>query len=245
MMRAQAALCRQPRPRGDRARWGVGCAFVLAMAVVPAIARADCVAMATGLDGVMRLDTGRVAAFPCARPLRAYAAAPSGRGAAPSPPARSATPSAEPPPATATLPTSPGSDDLARLKEQTSRLQEELERLNGETAGLRAETRRLHEFLARREAGDADTASRRGADKLDSRLGPVRPEAVAPKGDQLKPSPSKDETRAATSAGAGEAGKGASDHAEFERRKGVAERAWNELLDFAARMKKDLSGKSE
>ena len=60
----------------------------------------------------------------------------------------------------------------------------------------------------------------------------------------LKPPP-KDETRAASSAGPGDAGRSAADQAEFERRKGVAERAWNELLDFAARMRKDLSGKTE
>lgn len=243
MIRAKAVLRRRPQSRGDHAR-ALGGAFFIVMAIVPATAHADCVAMAPGFDGVLRLDTGRAFAVPCTRPPRVYAAAPSGRSAAPAPPAESTTPKSEPQ-ATATVPASPTTDDLARLKEQTARLQEELARLNGETAGLRAETRRLHELLARREPNDAEAVNRRGADKLDSRLGPAKPEATAPKGDLLKPSSPKDETRAAPSTGPAEAGKGASDQTEFERRKGVAERAWSELLDFAARLKKDLSGKPE
>jgi len=244
MMRAQPEFRRRPRPRGDRARLLAGGAFLVALAVAPTMARADCVALAPGFDGVLRLDTGRAAAVPCGGPLRRYAAAPSGRSAAPAPPAKSATPGTEAPAAAAPA-TSPSVDDFARLREQTTRLQDELARLNDETAGLRAETRSLREQLARREQGEAAAVDRGRAGKVESRLGPTPSEAAAPKGDMLKPSQPKDETRAASSVGAGDAGKSAADQAEFERRKGVAERAWNELLDFAARMRKDLSGKTE
>ncbi|MDR3465241.1 MAG: hypothetical protein P4M07_04780 [Xanthobacteraceae bacterium] len=225
--------------------------MVAGIVLSPAAARSDCVAMAPGFDGVLRLDTGRTNAVPCAGPpRRLYAAVPSGRDVGPAPPAQAqpskpAAPAAEAPPVPP-APAAPSRDDVARLRDQltgeTARLQDQLARLNAETAGLRAETRRLREQLARRDAGDADAVERRGADKQGTRIGPAPAEAVAPKGDMLKPPAAKDETRAAP----GSAGDGKpTDQAELARRSSMAERAWSELLDLATRMKKDLSGKAE
>jgi hypothetical protein len=104
----------------------------------------------------------------------------------------------------------------------------------------------LRDQLSRRESGDADAIDRRGDDKQGGRIGPavgadVRgPEKPAPKGDLLSSGPAKDAARAAASPEAKP-----TEQLEFERRKSVAARAWSELLDFAARMKKDLSGKSD
>jgi len=226
-------------------------AVVAGIVLAPAAAQSDCVAMAPGFDGVLRLDTGRTNAVPCAGPPgRVYAAVPNGRDAVAAPPAQArppkpAAPVAEPP-AAAAAPAAASRDDVARLEDQlkgeTARLRDQLARLNDETAGLRAETRRLREQLARRDAGDADAVERRRTDKQGARIGPAPAEAVAPKGDMLKPPAAKDETRAAP----GSAGDGKPmDQAELERRRSMAERAWSELLDLATRMKKDLSGKAE
>lgn len=221
MIHARPALGRSPHRRGGRARPVAACTLVASLAAMPVAARADCLALSPSFDGVLRLDTGRAPAAPCATPLRRYAAAPSGRSAAPAAPAKSA---AEPGPP-------PGAGAFARLQEQTARLQDQLARLNDETAGLRAETRRLREELARREAGDAATALKEAP-------------AGAGAGELPPPSTPNEDARAVPSVGA-ETAKAGGDQAEFERRKGVAERAWSELLDFAARMKKGLSGKSE
>jgi hypothetical protein len=248
------------RWRGASARWIGSCVVLGWLCAAPGLARAGCVARAPGADGVLRLDAGRAVAWPCAGPLRAYAAAPSGTGAMP-PAARPTPPQPRPraeAPATVEPGSSPAAADVARLKEQAARLADELVRLNEETAGLRAETKRLRDQLTRREVGD-EPSDRRGGNKLGSRIGPPAagssapsgadarvPELPAPKGDLLKAGPSKDETRAAaTAAGAAAEVKPAEPQLEFERRKSVAERAWSELLDFAARMKKDLSGKPE
>lgn len=220
------------------------CALVVAALLLPEIAEAGCTVYGPGFDGVLRLDSGRGFSAPCSGPMRAYAAVPPNDSAV-APPARSAKPApkqAELPPAAPAAPapppaqepapqaTTPKSDDMALLKQQTQRLRDEVARLNDETAGLRSETRRLREVLARRDVGDTD--------KLGSKLAPATSATVAPKGDLLASPAAKDEARAATGA------PHPADQAELERRKSVAARAWNELLDFVARMK-GLGGKAE
>lgn len=222
------------------------CALLVAAVMLPTVAAAGCTVYGPGFDGVLRLDSGRGFSAPCSGPMRAYAAVPPNDTAV-APPARSAKPApkpAEPPPAANAAPTpapapapspvpraaAPASDDMALLKQQTQRLRDEVARLNDETAGLRSETRRLREVLARRDVGDTE--------KLGSKLAPATSGTVAPKGDLLASPAAKDEARAATGT------PHPADQAELERRKSVAARAWNELLDFVARMK-GLGGKAE
>jgi len=84
-MRARSVFRRWLPAQGDRVRPLAGGAFLLAAAVAPVAARADCIVLAPGFDGVLRLDSGRALAAPCVGPPRRYAAAPSGRSAAPPP----------------------------------------------------------------------------------------------------------------------------------------------------------------
>jgi hypothetical protein len=242
------------------------CAVVGVIIGMPMEAHAGCIAMAPGADGVLRLDTGRGIGWSCDHG-RHYAAAPSGIDAAPSrapsrpPPQRHATAPAAPPamapspapekPAPAKADVSPATPEgLTRLQDETRRLEDELSRLNDETAGLRAETKRLREQLSLRHDG-SDTDKPAGVSPPAAAAGPPgdaanarAPDASAPKGDQLQPGPAKakDQARAAASSvGSAES----ADQREFERRKGVAQRAWKELLDFAAQMRRGLSGKTE
>ncbi|WP_253712107.1 hypothetical protein [Bradyrhizobium sp. WD16] len=108
-------------------------------------------------------------------------------------------------------------DSLHRLQDETTRLNSELSRLNDETTRLRGETARLSEELARREP--APTATVAPTPNL-----PPNPPAAS------KAAPAAEDDSAA-------AGR------EFERRKSVVERAWNQLVDMAARMKRDLGAR--
>jgi len=226
---------------------------MLALAGGPAYAWDNCDVMAPGLDGVLRLDTGKALTWPCVAPGvrdHGYDVGPDEfemKGARPKDRSSRAKPESD-----AASENSPSHDEIQRLKTESASLKEELARTKSEASRLRSEAARFKDQLATR---DAAPAGKLDSDKPDSKsetsksetskLETSKPEAaetkrLAPKGDLLivrprqteVPIPPQQKSEAQLS-----------EQHEFDRRKTLAEQAWQRLIDFAARMKEDLSGK--
>jgi hypothetical protein len=193
------------------------------LAVMAEPAMAGCRMLVPGPDGVLRLDGGAAWSAPCHPLRRAYAALPPEQ---PRGPLRRARPAPREPrtvadpavpkvanPAPAPMPVA--DEGLRRLQDQTARLQAELARLTEETTRLRGETARLSDQLARRETPAAPLATAPASQP---------PAAAVP-----APPPAADAEAQRAEA-----------EREVARQRGVVERAWSQLLDLAARMKRDL-----
>jgi hypothetical protein len=247
--------------RRARPAWAaaVGCVVLGLVSGQPASAAGGCTGLSPAADGVLRLDTGRGVTWPCAgRNLRAYDALPEQfdmRAARPKPesePGPELQPELQPEPgpnpgpapvqtgSTPAVDGRPTNDDVLRLKDETAQLKEEMARLREETSRLRDATVRLNDQLARR----ATTVSAPTDSKVEEQAPKSAATEPAPKGDLLTTEPQKSEIRKAPIEKKSEA-QLLLDQREFERQKTVVERAWSQLLDLAARMKKDLSGKAE
>lgn len=276
--------------QGMSAWLNAGCARALAVSVVvtglavarPAEAAETCYGMSPGIDGVLRLDTGRGDAWPCnPRSMRAYRGAHNAlpetfemKAARPKSEIKSDAKGdnksdAKNAPVRAKAEGNPAADDrraddgeLQRLKGEAARLKDEMARLKDETSRLRSETVRLKDQLALRDATESfktelgkievgKTESQIGksaAPKGDGRPLPqsdAKPSAPepAPKGDLLTAEPQSSEIHKTPLEKKTEAQ--LPDEQAFERQKGVVERAWKQLIDMAARMRKDLVGKPE
>lgn len=156
--------------------------------------------------------------------------------------------------------------ELLRLKGEAARLRDEMARLKDETSRLRSETVRLKDQLALRDATESFKAevgkievgkaesqtpvNKSAAPKGDGKIGESLPqsdakraalEAAAPKGDLLTAEPQSSEIHKSPPEKKTEAQ--LPDEQAFERQKGVVERAWKQLIDLAARMKGDVSGR--
>jgi hypothetical protein len=226
--------------------------FVLADG--PAYAWDNCDAMAPGLDGVLRLDTGKGLTWPCVAPrVRAYGydGGPDEfemRGARPkdrSPRAKSENNVASDNP--------PSNDEMQRLKNESANLKEELARTRNEAARLRGETAILKDQLATRDAAPAGKLEQ---GKIEGKIDSDKPETSrsdiskpeipetkghASKGDLLVARPAQKE--AASPPEQKSEAQLPQSHDIIDRGKPLAEQAWQQLIDFATRMKKDLSGK--
>jgi hypothetical protein len=244
------------------------CCLVMGVIAGPqASAKDNCAGLSPGVDGVLRLDTGKAEAWPCAASdLPAYDALPRERPKAFE--LRAARPKAGPAQAPATArddsnpaPNPPANDEALRLKDEMVLLQAEMARLRDEAAQLRSETARLKDQLARRDAtvpakGESKAESK-AEGKVDSKIevpiaksavnGPVSQPAPASaaKGDLLATEPQTSEIQKTPPDKKSEAQ--LPDEREFDRQKTVVERAWTQLIDLAARIrvKKELPGKPE
>lgn len=164
-------------------------------------------------------------------------------------------------------------DELLRLKDETARLKDEMARLRDETSRLRGETARLKDQVALRDAtvpGKIDSSktdnnkteaarteigkpatNKTEARKADGKIAEPLPRSDPPrtvseasgKGDLLTAEPHSSEIPKSAPEKKAEAQ--LPDAQAFERQKGVVERAWKQLIDLAARMKGDVSGKPQ
>ena len=254
----------------------------------------SCYGMSPGVDGVLRLDTGRGEAWPCnPRSMRAYRAhnalpeafemkAARAKSDVRSEPRNDSKADIKSGPVQAKA-DNPVADDrraddgeLLRLKDEAARLRGEMARLQDETSRLRSETARLKDQLALRDAteafksevgkievgktevskpetgkSDAQTQiNKSAAVKGDGKIVEPLPqsdakqatlEPAAPKGDLLTAESQSSEIHKSPPEKKSEAQ--LPDEQAFERQKGVVERAWKQLIDLAARMKGDVSGK--
>jgi pyruvate/2-oxoglutarate dehydrogenase complex dihydrolipoamide acyltransferase (E2) component len=239
------------RRAGPACAAAVGCIVLGLVGGQPASAADNCTGLSPGADGVLRLDTAGGIAWPCGgRNLRAYDAMPEQsdmRAAPPKPePEHELESGPKPGPApvqsdnTPAVDRRPANDDVLRLKDETAQLKDEVARLREETSRLRDATVRLNDQLARRDA----TVSAPTDSKVEEQAPKSAATEPAPKGDLLTTEPQKSEIPKTPIEKKSEA-QLLSDQREFERQKTVVERAWSQLLDLAARMKKDLSGKGE
>jgi predicted nuclease with TOPRIM domain len=154
-------------------------------------------------------------------------------------------------------------EETLHLKGETARLKADMARLKDETSRLQTETIRLKDQLALRDAAvAAETARSKTDSKIDSARQDGDATTSALKGDLLGAKPQRTEiqktpqekkveakvTDSAIDRPADMAADGRSDllrHADenaSEPKAHAAERAWRRLIDFAARMKNDLSG---
>ncbi len=115
-------------------------------------------------------------------------------------------------------------DDNANLKQEAAQLRDEALSLRDETVRLRDETARLRDQLALR---DAAVASSDGQVRVDEPGAKSDKASMPPSGQATAPPEKKTEAQFPS-------------HAQ-DRPKNAVERAWKELVDLAARMKKDLS----